>query len=179
MFDTEKSWADSAWWAFVTLCLMGYGPDNAPIGRKGRLAALIYMPMAFSALTRALEELRQLYCWWNVRSWDYEKIADQLLLQEARGESAKELNEAEWVLAVLTAQNIVDEPTVDAVKIQFAQMMRTRDQSLQRVAAATGNGAAASGGGRVIDAQTIFSQLVKEDKVQQRPEDVVGHVPQQ
>lgn len=89
---------------------------------------------------------------------DYLAVADGLLLEEAAGDPDETLTEAEFMVSVLKSHNLVDEPTLAAIRAQFLKLTRDDEPG--------GRGPLEP---RVLDARMVFAELVEQSRVRQRP----------
>jgi hypothetical protein len=117
--------------------------------------AIIYLPLAVTALADALKEVNNIATRRAIRETDYLARVDALLLEEARGDPDETLTEAEFLISVLKSHGLVDEPTLTAIRHQFFNL--TRHKQWREVDA------------RMLDAQMVFGELVEHGRVRQRP----------
>lgn len=139
---------------------VGYG-DLCPHTTAQKLVAIVYLPLAVTALADALKEVNNIALRRAIRETDYLAVADALLLDEAKGDPDETLTEAEFLISVLKSHDLVDEPTLMAIRQQFTTLTRR-------------SGAASSTETAVLDSAAVFAELVEHGRVRQRPRGAVA-----
>ena len=104
---------------------VGFG-DLTPTNAVGKVAAVLYLPLAVSALADAISDAGLIKLRRRIRETDYAADADVLLMREAARENDahETLTEAEFLISVLLEHEIVDETTLSAIRQQFRHICR-------------------------------------------------------
>jgi len=152
----ELDHVDSMYWAFVTMTTIGYGdlvPDNA----FAKVVAMFYLPLGVAALAQALADVQRITTRKSIQDTDQQQICDKLLLQEAlrNRDPYETLTEAEFLVTVLKAHDIVDEATLVTIRSEFRELVSDGAKSSVPIE------------DRVLDAPTVFRALKAQERVAQ------------
>jgi len=153
---------DSTYWSMITMTTIGYGDFSATSSESYgviQMAVLfVYLPLAVAALADTLSALGAIS---TAKSIIFsEADPERLLMAEARGEYGgksdpnpeETLTEAEFLISVLKDKGIVDELTVQAVRLQFAHIVRY-DKSRSAT--------------KVLSDEIVFHDLVSKGRIAQ------------
>lgn len=108
---------------------IGYG-DISPSTDLGKVAAILYLPLAVIALADAVSDVQMIGMHRYIRETDFSKLVDECLLRDAIREDPSEpnpspvLTEAEFLIDQLLANELVDEAAVVAIQRQFKYICR-------------------------------------------------------
>eukprot|EP00930_Biecheleria_cincta_P001147 TRINITY_DN10230_c0_g1_i1.p1 TRINITY_DN10230_c0_g1~~TRINITY_DN10230_c0_g1_i1.p1 ORF type:complete len:354 (-),score=31.31 TRINITY_DN10230_c0_g1_i1:97-1158(-) len=122
---------DSAYFSLITMSTIGYG-DLSPASKLGKAMAIVYLPLAVVALADAISRVAAVTTRRTLRRRDYAAVADEMLLRNCvrNGRNPDfSLREAEFLVAVLLANDILDSDTLNAIRRQFRNMVRNAEQS--------------------------------------------------
>ena len=95
-----------------------------------------------------------------IRETDLKKVADRILLEEAKGDPYETLTEAEFLISVLEQQELVDKQTIHAIRSQFFHLTNKRAWK------ATDQ--------RYLDSKLVFLEMVEQRRVRDRPNTLVA-----
>ena len=120
---------DGIYWSMITMTTIGYG-DISAHNTIQKAVLCIYLPLAVAALADTLSSLEKISTAKSII--DYDADPERLLLAEARGDFGgkvianpnETLTEAEFLISVLKDKGLVDDLTVQAVRLQFAHIVR-------------------------------------------------------
>ena len=164
------AYTDAFYFAASSATTQGYG-DFAPKEQMHMLLMIPYLFVACGTFAAVVEECYLVARRRVVRTTELSKVVDQLLFQQSSWDSSLSgahralaikadegggLSESEFMLAALTGHNLVDVPTLFALRRQFAQLMQSAGApAVQR-----------------LDARAVFAIGVGQQRVIQRPEGV-------
>ena len=119
---------DSFYWAVITMTTIGYG-DITPSSHNAKLLAILYLPLAVIALADAVSDVQMIGLRRSIRETDFSKVADECLLRDALRDDGPPnvepvLNEAEFLVDQLIANELVDEEAVKVINKQFQYLTR-------------------------------------------------------
>ncbi len=86
IFLDDLSFIDSLYFSVITMSTVGYG-DLTPTNAVGKVAAVLYLPLAVSALADAISDAGLIKLRRRIRETDYAADADVLLMREAAREN--------------------------------------------------------------------------------------------
>ena len=110
----------------ITMTTIGYGDISAE-DTISRVVLIVYLPTAVAALADTLTQLTQISTAKMLIETDFTEQADDLLLGEAGGANPnpeETLTEAEFLISVLKDNDLIDDMSVQAIRLQFAQLVR-------------------------------------------------------
>lgn len=149
----DRSLVDTLYYSVVTMTTVGYG-DVAPATNAEKAMALVYLPVAVTALANMLSDFKSISTRRAIRSDDHVSNVESLLLAEARGDPTETLTEAEFLVGVLTQHGLIDQATIRAIRSQFETLVPPSPDPSEP---------------RQVDARTVFNQLVSMRRVRQTP----------
>ena len=151
IFLDDLSFIDSLYFSVITMSTVGFG-DLTPTNAVGKVAAVLYLPLAVSALADAISDAGLIKLRRRIRETDYAADADVLLMREAARENDahETLTEAEFLISVLLEHEIVDETTLSAIRQQFRHICRRSPDA-----------------DPLLDAKLVFEELVHTGQVLQ------------
>eukprot|EP00966_Prymnesium_polylepis_P262958 6073947-Prymnesium_polylepis.2 len=82
---------------------------------------MFYLPLGVAALAQALADVQRITTRKSIQDTDQQQICDKLLLQEAlrNRDPYETLTEAEFLVTVLKAHDIVDEASLVTIRSEF------------------------------------------------------------
>ena len=199
----ECSFVDALYFSFSSLSTIGFG-DLRPVSLRSKMVVLSYVALSAAATAHMLVQLYQHAQRRAMRSLDHRRFVAELLLQDSCWDSSFDgshqharradgvgPSESEFMLSVLTAHEVVDVPTLVALRRQYALIVCQGKGLGRRAGGREGCGiggpcgsgggatdgssgaehsvpAAASAGERRLDARLVFDVYVNEGKVCQR-----------
>ena len=134
--------------------MAGYG-DIAATDRYSKVVLCLYLPTAVAALADALAQVQQIGTAKSLMETDFAEQADTLLLGEAGGANPnpeETLTEAEFLISVLKDNDIVDDLTVNAIRLQFAHITRHGGGTVEN---------------RVLDDKMVFLEMKAQGRIVQ------------
>ena len=200
-FGYDESVVEAIYFAFTCVSTIGFG-DLAPGQTKTKMAVIVYVALGSAICGVLLENTYVIEKRRQIRTTDHTKYTAELLLQASCWDAAREgekaihgaradgggLSESDFLLAVLTAHELIDVPTLVALRRQFAHIMN-QTATVTAGGAAKPDAASAGGGsddgssgrgaavqrlqeaGRRIDARVVFARYVSDGRVRQRAAD--------
>ena len=159
-FVIVRPLVDSVYFSVMTMTTIGFG-DVTPETPLGKVLAIVYLPIAVTALADAVDTIQITATRRRIREADNTGLIDELLLQKARacgGDPAETLSEAEFLVHTLTQHELIDEDTLRAVRRQFASLARTST-------ATAANGDARRRRHELIDSSVVHRQLLQQGKL--------------
>ena len=199
-FGYDESVVEAIYFAFTCVSTIGFG-DLAPGQTKTKMAVIVYVALGSAICGVLLENTYVIEKRRQIRTTDHTKYTAELLLQASCWDAAREgekaihgaradgggLSESDFLLAVLTAHELIDVPTLVALRRQFAHIMNqtatvTAGGAAKPDASAGGGSDDGSSGrgaavqrlqeaGRRIDARVVFARYVSDGRVRQRAAD--------
>ena len=156
-FGYDESVVEAIYFAFTCVSTIGFG-DLAPGQTKTKMAVIVYVALGSAICGVLLEHAYLIEKRRQIRTTDHTKYTAELLLQASCWDAAREgekaihgaradgggLSEADFLLAVLTAHELIDVPTLVALRRQFAHIM---NQTATVTAGGAAKPDAASAGG--------------------------------
>ena len=133
---------------------IGYG-DISGSSSVEKAVLCLYLPTAVAALADALSAVQTIGTAKDLVYTNFALSADKLLLGEAGGTNPnpdETLTEAEFLISVLKEKGIVDDMTVQAIRLQFAHITR-HDTSLSD--------------NKVLDDKIVFLEMCAQGRIQQ------------
>lgn len=175
------------YFAFSCVSTIGFG-DVVPLQMKAKLAVLAFIGVGFGLFCVILERIYLLGKRHEMRTTDHTKYVAELLLQASCWDVSRDgpakhgakadaegLSEGEFLLAVLTAHDVVDVPTLVALRREYAHIIKTREESGRGGDGGDGSENGGSGGGAAseprADARAVFARHVSDGRVRQRAAD--------
>ena len=144
---------DSIYFAIISMATIGYG-DIAPSNSvASQIFAVVFLPLAVTALAQSLQEVSLIMRRRLIRETDLKLVADQILIEEAKGDPNETLTEAEFLISVLVKQELVDSDTLLAIRRQFFHL--TNKRAWNEI------------DGRVLDSKLVFLELVSQGRIKQ------------
>ena len=113
-------------WSMITMTTIGYGDISAE-DTISRVVLIVYLPTAVAALADTLTQLTQISTAKMLIETDFTEQADDLLLGEAGGANPnpeETLTELSFLISVLKDNDLIDDMSVQAIRLQFAQLVR-------------------------------------------------------
>ena len=181
----EYTLVDAVYFSLTSMATIGFG-DLAPMTLKGKGMAAVLMLLGSATFAGVVERFYRIAQGRSMRDTPHSKLTEDLLLHPscwdtrldgsslyAARADAEGLSEAEFLLSVLVAHEVVDIGTLTALRRQFAHIIRAGGSG----GGGDGGGASGVSGGegaraRVrLDARLIFDTCVKEGRIRQRPAD--------
>ena len=170
---------DACYFSIITMTTVGFG-DLTPTSDADKAFALLYLPLAVTALADALSEIESIKMRRKIRETDHLASPDKLLLAKAAKtrNSNGSYSEGDFLAQVLIHHGLVDEDTVSAVRRQYAEQfsemfssaaMEERRQSVQGVVDTLTGGILAADikdPSMVINAEMVYRELQREGKVE-------------
>ena len=143
---------DGVYWSMITMTTIGYGDisGSSPIEKA---ILCLYLPTAVAALADALTAVQTIGTAKDLVYSNFALSADKLLLGEAGGQHPnpdETLTEAEFLISVLKEKGIVDDMTVQAIRLQFAHITR-HDTS--------------TNSNKVLDDKIVFLELCSQGRI--------------
>ena len=151
---------DGFYWSVITMTTIGFG-DIAPTSAQGRLAVVLFLPPAVTAMADAVSEVARIATRRRIREAAYAEMSDRVLLEEAKrtGDPNQTLSESGFLIKVMRDHGLVNDAAVAAIHQQFAHVCRHAPR-----ARAEGGGDAA-GGELVLTLRLLFDELVRQGRV--------------
>lgn len=122
---------DSLYWSMITMTTIGFG-DIAPNSPMTKIFAIVYLPLAVTALADALAAISAIKVRRAIRDTkNLLQSEEEILLKESKGDPNHKVTEAEFLIDVLVENGVVDEETCIAVRRRFSAMVRGEDASVE------------------------------------------------
>lgn len=155
---------DAAYFGVITMSTIGYG-DLGPKSSFDKFLMILYLPFATSALAKMLSDFERIATNRAIRETDYttSETLSSLLLEEAvhqeKGDDTTALSEAEFLVARLRDNGLVDDSTIAAIRRQYRHVLSTASDE-------------ARADGDCIHVRLVFERLDAEGLIQERPDGV-------
>jgi len=142
---------DGIYWSMITMTTIGYGDISGSTWLE-RAVLCAYLPLAVAALADMIADIKTINTAKRLVFTSFAERADQLLLNEAGGDTPPTLTEAEFLISTLKDAGIIDELIVRAIRVQFAHITRhdtwTADETHQ-----------------VLDERCVFLELKSQGRI--------------
>lgn len=152
---------DALFWTIG--CMTTAGSQMEADSSLLKVLYIIYMPLAAVSMLSIARTLLQTSLRRAIRRDNYRLRLHELVLDEAKARADPELtmSEADFVLRVLKARSLIDDKTLDAIRTQYAAIVRH-----QRAPGSHIDG--------LIDARVVFHHLIQQDSIRAPDVDLYG-----
>jgi len=156
---------DAMYFGVITMSTIGYG-DLAPKSVLDKLLMVVYLPFATSALAKMLSDFDRISTNRTIRETDNttSESLSSMLLEEAiyheKGDDVSELSEAEFLVASLRKNGLVDDSTITAIRRQYQHVLSLASDEARADA------------DNAIGVRLVFERLDAEGLVGERVADV-------
>ena len=143
----------AAYWTIG--CMTTAGGDLQADSSLLQVLYIFYMPLGAVTMLTAARQIVTSTARRKVRLDQYELKLHDLLQQEARerDDASCRMREADFVIAVLKANDMIDLQTVNAIKVQFSMMRDLKREGDDEI---------------YVDSEVVFRHLIRQQRVMDR-----------